>query len=439
MDHVVKLETSIRGANIQKQHLIAIFFDLEKVYETTWKLGIMKDLHSLGLQGRLLNLIKSFLLDQQFQIRIRWTFSNLYKQEEGVLQGSILSVTLFNIKINSITRCLTPGIDGYLHVDDFCIISRSKYMRTAEHQLQQCINKITQWANTDGFKIPKSKMGRMHFCQLRNMHNDPIIKLEDTEIPVINKYKFLGVIFNRKLSFISHIKYFKSKTTCAQQLLWVVIHTKWGANRQALLKLYRALVHSQLDYGIFIYRSARKSYFKKLDPIHHKGLRLVLGTFRTSSAVSLYTKAHEAPLQLRCEKLALQYYTKLKSCTSNLAYECIYSCKYKQQYEQKEKTIKPFGFRMKPIHQESEISVTNIHKKIQIPPWIIKKQQVILQLNKLPKTKTHPSTYLGKFPTILLHHPDHQYIFTDGSKDINKTVCAAVLNKTIHKKATVEQ
>ena len=92
---------------------------------------------------------------------------------------------------------------------------------------------------------------------------------------------------------------------------------------------------------------------------------------------------------------------------------------------------------MEPILQESTISLTNVHKSIQlqIPPWIMKIPQVILQLNKLLKTKIHPSTYLEIFHTILLHHPDHQYIFTDGSKDSNKTACATVLNKTIHKKS----
>ena len=50
-------------------------------------------------------------------------FSNLNELEEGDHQGSILSVTLFNIKISSITTCLTPGIDAYLYVDDFCITS----------------------------------------------------------------------------------------------------------------------------------------------------------------------------------------------------------------------------------------------------------------------------------------------------------------------------
>ena len=91
---------------------------------------------------------------------------------------------------------------------------------------------------------------------------------------------------------------------------------------------------------------------------------------------------------------------------------------------------------MEPILQESAVSVINVHKSIlpQIPPWIIKKPQVIVQLNKLHKTKTHPSTYLENFHTIFLHHPDHQCIFTDDSKDNNKTACATVLNKTIHKK-----
>ena len=32
-------------------------------------------------------------------------------------------------------------------------------MRTAQRQLQQCINKITHWANTNGLKISKSKTG----------------------------------------------------------------------------------------------------------------------------------------------------------------------------------------------------------------------------------------------------------------------------------------
>ena len=64
-----------------------------------------------------------------------------------------------------------------------------------------------------------------------------------------------------------------------------------------------------------------------------------------------------------------------------------------------------------------------------------KTSAVVFELNELPKTKTHPITYQEKFHNILQHHPNHLYVFTDDSKDNDKMACAAVLNKTIVKKA----
>ena len=66
IDQMVKLETSIRETNIQKQHLIAVFFDLEKAYDTIWRFGIMKDQYRMGLWGKLSNFIKSFLLERNW-------------------------------------------------------------------------------------------------------------------------------------------------------------------------------------------------------------------------------------------------------------------------------------------------------------------------------------------------------------------------------------
>jgi len=48
-DHLVRLETFVHEAFNQRQHAVAVFFDLEKAYDTTWKYGIMRDLHRAGL------------------------------------------------------------------------------------------------------------------------------------------------------------------------------------------------------------------------------------------------------------------------------------------------------------------------------------------------------------------------------------------------------
>ena len=126
-DHLVRLESFIHDAFIKKEHCVAIFFDLEKAYDTTWKYDIMKDLHDIGLRGRLPNFISNFLTDRSFNVRIGSTLSDTFEQEQGVPQGSILSPTLFNIKINNIVKCVNDT-DSSLYVDDFGIFYKSKNM-----------------------------------------------------------------------------------------------------------------------------------------------------------------------------------------------------------------------------------------------------------------------------------------------------------------------
>ena len=67
-DNLVRLETFIRDAFIKKEHVVAVFFDLEKAYDTTWRYGILKDIHKLGLRGRLPTFIENFLADRTMQV-----------------------------------------------------------------------------------------------------------------------------------------------------------------------------------------------------------------------------------------------------------------------------------------------------------------------------------------------------------------------------------
>ncbi len=55
------METFIREGFIKKEHVVSVFSDLEKAYDTTWKYGIMRDLHELGFPGKLPTFIENFL------------------------------------------------------------------------------------------------------------------------------------------------------------------------------------------------------------------------------------------------------------------------------------------------------------------------------------------------------------------------------------------
>jgi potassium voltage-gated channel Eag-related subfamily H protein 8 len=99
LDHLVRFETFIRNAFAKKEHAVSIFFDIKKTYDTTWKCCILKDLFDMGLKGKLPNFISNFLSDREFNVRVNSTHSDIQEQEMGVPQRSILSVTLFSIKM----------------------------------------------------------------------------------------------------------------------------------------------------------------------------------------------------------------------------------------------------------------------------------------------------------------------------------------------------
>ena len=63
--------------------------------------------------------ITKFLENRNFKVRLGSTFSDVFDQEMGVPQGSILSVTLFSHKINSLAKVLSKDVEGSLYVGDF--------------------------------------------------------------------------------------------------------------------------------------------------------------------------------------------------------------------------------------------------------------------------------------------------------------------------------
>ena len=52
------------------------------------------------------------------------------------------------LKINSIVKNLTPGVECSLYVDDFLICYSSRCMHIIERHLQQTLNKLQTWVDS---------------------------------------------------------------------------------------------------------------------------------------------------------------------------------------------------------------------------------------------------------------------------------------------------
>ena len=244
-------------------------------------------------------------------------------------------------------------------------------MCSAERKLQLTLNNLQKWANDNGFKFSESKTVVVHFCNQRKLHPDPYLTLNNVPLPVENEFKFLGITFDKKLSFVAHLKLLKLMCSKSLNLLRVVAHKDWGGDFATLIKLYRSLIRSKLDYGSVVYGSARKSYLQMLDPILNQSLKLCLGAFRTSQTDSLQVEARESSLALRRQKLSLQYLFKMKANTVNPASKCTFDFLHKNVFDSRPNLIAPFGIRRERLCHNIGIDLNVIAPVSQpsVPSW----------------------------------------------------------------------
>ena len=123
---------------------------------------------------------------------------------------------------------MSKDVDGSLYVDDFLMSYRAKNTNSCKRQLQGCLRKIEDWCTEKGFKFSPNKTVCVHFHNKRSILPEPDLFLNGNKIKVVRATKFLGVIFDQKLSFIPHLKSLKSTCTKALDIIKVVANQEWG-------------------------------------------------------------------------------------------------------------------------------------------------------------------------------------------------------------------
>ena len=414
---------------------MGVFFDLEKAYDTTWRYGILRTLHGYGLRGHLAVFLLNFLNLRRFCVRIGNTRSQSRIQENSVPQGSILSVTLFAVAINGITSIVRSGIPMSLYVDDFAIYYRSYNLEHIERQLQLTITSLADWALQTGFQFSATKTKCIHFHRLRGVHPPPDLRLRGTLLPFAPHLKFLGLHLDSKLTWEHHIRHLRASCDRSLRVLRVLSGVSWGGDRTVMLRLYRALVRSKLDYGCFIYGAASASKLRLLDTVHHTGIRLATGAFRTSRVECLYADSGEPPLSVRRSLLLCSYAARLAAHPGHPSFISVLRPDLAHRYLRNTTISRPSGIRFRELlaTHALRMPVVERHSIGRVPPWQLQRAQFNLELSAHSKEATAHSMYRQLFAELLGRYRAYAPVFTDGSQVGGATGCCFVLNGAAHK------
>ena len=176
IDALTQLTCHIEKGFKEEKHTVAVFFDLEKAYDTVWRPEILNYIHEMGLRGNLPAFAEGFLSSRGFCVRVGASHSEYFVEVEGLPQGSVPSVTLFAIAINEITKQLGSEVHCTLYVDDFTIFVSAATITHSTRIIQIATNNLEQWMKTKGMRFSTEKTVAIKFAK-RKKGEEPQLTL----------------------------------------------------------------------------------------------------------------------------------------------------------------------------------------------------------------------------------------------------------------------
>ena len=415
MDNLTTFEADIRIAILQQKISLAVFVDLEKAFDRAWHDLIIKELIRVGISGNMLAYIKDFLCNRTFQVLLNNTLSNAKNQINGVPQGSVISVTLFNILMATINEINAQPVKVLMYADDIIAYTSDKDQDNLESNMQYFLDSLDDWSKRTGLTISKNKTKCMMFHPTRIPKEKPELTISDELLEYVSEHKVLGMIIDNKLSWKSHINMLKRKADNQNRILRVLCGQRWGSDAKTLLYLHNALTVSKSTYGQQIYNSANEMHLKKLEAANNTGIRQAIGAFRTSPIDAIHYEAGSSSLEIKRKSAIAKLGIKILGKNDHPLNKLIKNNSFGRQFNIS-KCVKPFYINAINILTEMGIyEPSQSRKTTKHPPWLANNIKINTTLTE---QKIKPVSGLEFHVNEILADIHKPYImYTDGSKD----------------------
>jgi hypothetical protein len=182
--------------------------------------------------------------------------------EAGVPQGSVLSPTLYNLYINDTPPSQANGVHLTLFVDNTCVYATDRKEGCIVRKLQHGLDSMVAWCERWNIKINEDKARAIYFSYQMAPPKSHLT-LNGQNIAVVNNVKYLGVIFDKRITRILHIERIEAKAFRTFIRLYHLFKSE-RLTANIKLTLLKALIRSVMTYACSAWEFVAESHLVKL-------------------------------------------------------------------------------------------------------------------------------------------------------------------------------
>lgn len=233
---------------------LGCFMDIEGAFDNTSFQVIRRALDERGVGPVVVRWINSMLRDRAVEASVCGHRTSLWVAK-GCPQGGILSPILWCMVVDSLIKKLNEqGIFAQGYSDDLTILVRGKFESTLGDRVRTSMRIVEGWCQESGLKVNPDKTSLVLFSR-RYTGFDLVgnFRFFGKNIDLGNQVKYLGVILDRKLNWIAHVKDRAQKALTAFWICRNSFGRNWGLPSRAILWLYEAVVRPMMSHGCVVW------------------------------------------------------------------------------------------------------------------------------------------------------------------------------------------
>ena len=247
---LITITEKIQNALDNNQYACGVFLDFQKAFDTVNHKILLSKLECYGIRSIPHDLIKSYLTNRK-HTHINGVDSNTLTSTHGVPQGSVLGPLLFLIYINDMSRVIQHSEIHHFVDDTNFLIYSSNSMKKINRYINHNLKVIVHWLRANRISVSVDKTKIVIFRPKgKDITKKLNFRISGQQIYISKQVKYLGLMLDESLTWLSHISMLKTKLRRANVLLVKLRHY---TSSKLLTAIYNALFESHMRYGCQIW------------------------------------------------------------------------------------------------------------------------------------------------------------------------------------------